>query len=234
MSEISVVIPVYNEQDSIQSVIAELILVLDKINAHFEIIIVNDGSSDQTVEIITAAGKKDSRVKLLNLDGHYGQTAAIDAGIQSAAGKKIIMLDGDGQNDPADIPELLRLSENNDVVCGWRTNRHDSNIRRLSSKIANGIRQYILGDTVPDIGCTLKVFPADKLKKIVLYEGFHRFLPVLLELEGCSIVSTPVNHRSRKAGLSKYSVGNRIFKATADMFVVKWMITRKLYYKIKS
>ncbi|OGL49954.1 MAG: hypothetical protein A2161_08290 [Candidatus Schekmanbacteria bacterium RBG_13_48_7] len=234
MLDFSIIIPIFNEEAVIETVVQELLDILETTNLSFEILLVNDGSTDCTWEIISTLRNHDSRINPISLDGHYGQTAALHAGIQMASGNKIIMLDGDGQNDPKNIPEMIKLSSEYDVICGWRIKRHDNFIRKISSLIANRIRQKVLGDNIPDIGCTLKIFPADKLKKVVLFEGFHRFLPILLELEGCSVVSIPVNHRPRKAGYSKYSVSNRLFKATMDMFVVRWMKNRKLKYKLKA
>jgi glycosyltransferase involved in cell wall biosynthesis len=234
VTEVSIVIPVYNEEDSIRDVVAEIVPVLESCCDSFEILVINDGSTDTTPGLVLSMSRNDERIKCISLNQRYGQTAAIDAGIRTAEGEFIITMDGDGQNDPSNIPEMLELKNRFDVICGWRINRRDTVIRRISSKIANKIRKTVLKDTVPDIGCTLKLFKADKLKRIVLYDGFHRFLPILLEMNGCNIANIPVNHRPRLVGTSKYGVRNRLFRATADMFVVLWMKKRKLDYTIKS
>jgi glycosyltransferase involved in cell wall biosynthesis len=171
-------------------------------------------------------------LRLIYFNKNYGQSSAFDAGFKAAKGKFIITLDGDGQNDPADIPKLTALIEECDLVCGTRVNRRDTLSKRLISKAANLVRNWLCGDGVQDTGCSLKVYRKSSLDKIKMYHGLHRFLPALFCIEGFRIKSIPVNHRERVRGKSNYNFFNRSFNTLADLWAVRWMQKRQLRYQI--
>jgi len=214
---ISIVIPVYNEAKSIAPLHAEIVTVCEKEQYNYEIIIVDDGSTDNTGKIV----KKLAPIMYIRLRRNFGQTSALDCGIKQARGELIITMDGDGQNDPADIPKMIaHLKENDlDAVSGWRKNRQDSYIKKISSRIANIIRRKIIHDGLNDSGCTLKVYKTDCFKGITLYGEMHRFIPALLKVKGYRVGEIVVNHRSRTAGNTKYS-WKRGFKGIIDMVSV--------------
>ena len=169
-----------------------------------------------------------ARVRALHFAANAGQTAALDAGFRAARGEVIATLDGDGQNDPADLPRLLAALAGADVVNGVRRHRQDGWLRRLSSRVANAFRNWATDEHVSDVGCSLRVMRASFLKRVKLWRGMHRFLPTLLRLEGARVIELPVSHRPRRAGASKYGIGNRLFVALADLLAVRWMIKRRL------
>jgi len=168
----------------------------------------------------------------LHFDRNHGQSAAFDAGFKHATGAIVATLDGDLQNDPADIATLLPYSRNYDVVCGWRKDRHDSMVRKVSSRIANAVRSVITGDRVHDTGCSLKLFRRCVVERLQLFTGMHRFFPALALMHGFTVTEVPVRHRPRTHGISKYGVGNRLFKSLYDLMAVRWMQTRVLRYHI--
>lgn len=216
-NKISVVIPVYNEVESIQQLHEEVVKVCSDQNYDYEIIIVDDGSSDGTDKII----KQLSPLTYIRLRRNFGQTAAMDCGIKKAQGDLIVTMDGDGQNDPADIPSLIQhLQENDlDVVSGWRKDRKDPFMKNFSSRTANIVRAIILNDGLNDSGCSLKVYRADCFKGISLYGEIHRFIPALLKVKGYQIGEVVVNHRPRSAGKTKYN-WKRGLKGLIDMVSV--------------
>ena len=175
-----------------------------------------------------------SRVRVLHFDHNYGQSSAFDAGFKHSTGELVITMDGDLQNDPDDIGTLLPYTKQFDLVCGWRTNRHDSLIRTLSSRIANGVRSAVTGDHVHDTGCSLKIFKRAVVEKLQLFEGVHRFFPALALIQGITITEVPVRHYPRTRGASKYGVGNRLFKGLYNLFAVRWMQHRCLRYRFRT
>lgn len=214
---LSVIVPVYNEEGAAANLHQEILNVCQKINKPFEIIFVNDGSTDKTLEVL----KTLSSIKIVNLRGNFGQTAAMDAGIKAAAGFYLATLDGDGQNDPADIPNLIAELEKNDldVVSGWRKNRKDTFMKKLSSKCAAYVRKRLINDGIHDSGCSLKVYKKECFKGVTLYGEMHRFIPAILKIKGFKIGELVVNHRSRKTGRTKYN-WKRGIKGILDMFSV--------------
>lgn len=222
-SEISLVIPAYNEIECIAQCVAEASDVMTRTGRRFEIIVIDDGSSDGTFEALRGLTAKIPELRALRLSGNCGQTAAMEAGFHAATGEIIITLDADMQNDPADIPRLLELLENCDVVCGVRVKRNDSFMRRISSRIGNAVRNLLTIDRFTDTGCTLKVYRASFVRKLKLFNGMHRFLPTLLKLTGARVIETPVNHRPRLRGKSKYGIGNRMFHGLRDCLAVRYM-----------
>ena len=233
-AELSVVIPVYNEEDNLAPLWTELAAVLAAVGLPFEVIFVDDGSRDRSAEIIRGFREADPRVRLVRLKANAGETAANDAGFKAARGRWVVTMDADLQNDPHDIPALLSYLDEWDAVTGWRVNRGtgDSVVRRLSSRIANRVRNALSGETIQDSGCTFRAFRRECLRGLVLYRGFHRFIPTLLKMRGYRVLEVPVNHRPRRAGQSKYGIMNRAFVAFADLLAVRWMKNRLLRYEV--
>jgi glycosyltransferase involved in cell wall biosynthesis len=234
MTDVSVVIPVYNEEESLPVLWPELKAVLDAERLDFEVLFVDDGSRDRSAEIIRGLRGADPRVRLVRLKANAGETAATDAGFRAARGRRVVTMDADLQNDPRDIPALLRHLEQWDAVTGWRVNRADGDsvVRRVSSRIANRVRNWISEDVIQDSGCTFRAFRRECLRGLVLYRGFHRFIPTLLKMNGYRVLEVPVRNRPRRFGRSKYGVLNRLFVATADLLVVRWMKSRALRYEV--
>jgi len=232
MLDLSVVIPVYNEEESLPRLWPELRGVLDTMGLSFEVVFVDDGSGDRSAEIIRGLRETDRRIRLVRLKANAGESAATDAGFKGARGRRVVTMDADLQNDPHDIPMLVDHLERWDAVTGWRVTRDDPLVRRLSSWIANGIRNAVSDETVQDSGCTFRAFRRECLRSLVLYRGFHRFIPTLLRMRGYRVLEVPVTHRPRRFGRSKYGIGNRAFAAFRDLLVVRWMKNRTLRYDI--
>jgi glycosyltransferase involved in cell wall biosynthesis len=227
--DISVVIPLYNEQDNVPALQRELAAALAVLS--HEIVFVDDGSQDQTLARI----ERTPAVRVLAFEKNAGQSAAMYAGIHAARGDVIVLLDGDLQNDPADIPRLLaEIGNGADLVCGYRVKRRDNLAKKISSRVANSIRSRFTRDGVRDTGCTLKAMRRDCRQALVPFRGMHRFIPALVKGAGYKIVEIPVNHRPRVHGESKYKFGSRVLKATRDMFGVRWLLTRQLMYRVRD
>ena len=227
--EISVVIPLYNEQDNMAVLQKELHSALAGLP--YEIVFVDDGSKDDTVNRV----EKRPDVNLLEFEKNAGQSAAMYAGIYAAKGEVIVLLDGDLQNDPADIPNLIaELNKGADLVCGYRAKRKDTVVKQITSRVANAVRSRFTKDGVRDTGCTLKAMRRECRSALILFYGMHRFIPALIKGAGYKIVEIPVNHRPRVAGVSKYGLGNRAIKATVDMFGVRWLLSRQIKYRVKG
>lgn len=230
--DVSVVAPVFNERDNLKPLVDELLGVLRSSGRPFEVVLVDDGSRDGSTEAIDALAAAHPEVRGVHFKANRGQTAAFDAGFKEARGAVVVTIDADLQNDPRDIPALLQALEGHDAAVGIRTQRRDGLLRRVASKIANGVRNFVSGDDIIDTGCSLKAFRADALREIKLWNGMHRFLPTLIRLEGRSVVQVPVNHRPRMSGTSKYGVWNRVFRSSADLLAVRWMKSRRLGYEV--
>jgi glycosyltransferase involved in cell wall biosynthesis len=232
--DLSVVIPVYNEEDNLPHLWPELRGVLEGLGPGFEVVFVDDGSRDRSAEIIRAFREADPRVRLVRLKANAGETAATDAGFKAARGRLVVTMDADLQNDPHDIPGLLAHLDRWDAVTGWRTHRGegDNLVRRVSSRVANRARNWLSDESIQDSGCTFRAFRRECLRGLVLYRGFHRFIPTLLRMRGYRVLEVPVRNRPRRFGRSKYGVLNRVFVATADLLVVRWMKSRLLRYEI--
>ena len=226
---VSVVVPVFNEEENIPNLQLELNAALSGLD--YEIIFVDDGSSDATATQV----KADPRVRLVRFEKNAGQSAAMFAGLHAARGATAVLIDGDLQNDPADIPRLLgEIERGADLVCGYRTQRKDTMVKRLTSRVANSVRSRFTKDGVRDTGCTLKAMRRECIGALVPFKGMHRFIPALIKGAGYRLVEIPVNHRPRKFGQSKYGLGNRAVRATVDMFGVRWLLSRQLRYKIRD
>jgi glycosyltransferase involved in cell wall biosynthesis len=221
---LSITIPVYNEAENIPILYERLIGELEALGRPFEIVMVNDGSTDQSETALQAIARKDSRLKVVTFRRNFGQTAAMMAGINYASGDIIIPMDGDLQNDPADIARLLaKLEEGYDVVSGWRQDRKDHSLRRnFPSRIANLLISRISGVHLHDYGCSLKAYRKDVLKNVKLYGEMHRFIPIYASWEGGRVTEVPVAHHARIHGESKYGV-NRVVKVVLDLIVVKFL-----------
>jgi glycosyltransferase involved in cell wall biosynthesis len=232
--DLSIVVPVYNEEDNLPLLWPEIREVVSGTGLAFEVVFVDDGSQDRSAEIIREFRDADPRVRLVRLKANAGETAATDAGLKTARGRWVVVMDADLQNDPHDIPAMLAHLERWDAVTGWRVNRGagDSVVRRLSSRVANRVRNALSDETIHDSGCTFRAFRRECLNDLVLYKGFHRFIPTLLKMRGFSVLEIPVNHRPRRFGKSKYGIGNRAFRAFYDLLVVRWMKDRLLRYEV--
>jgi len=226
---VSVVVPLYNEEENAPLLQAELATALSGL-AH-EVIFVDDGSTDQTVSRLTKAPE----IRILQFEKNAGQSAAMYAGANAARGDVVVLIDGDLQNDPADIPRLLaEIERGADLVCGYRAQRKDTLVKRLTSRIANFVRSRFTKDGVRDTGCTLKAMRRECVRTLVPFKGMHRFIPALVKGAGYRLVEIPVNHRARKFGQSKYGLGNRAVRATVDMFGVRWLLSRQLDYRVRD
>lgn len=235
---VSVVIPIKDERDNVTPLTEQLRKTLaaapNSRSAEFEIIYIDDGSTDGSSQILENLSLIYTEVKVLHFDQSYGQTSALDVGFHHADGELIVTMDGDLQLDPVDILTLLPLATRYDLVCGWRKDRHDNIVRKISSRIANGVRSSITGDRAHDTGCSLKVFRRSVIERMVLFEGMHRFFPVLALMHGFTVTEVPVRHYPRAHGVSKYGVGNRVFKGLYDLFAVRWMQSRCLRYRLRQ
>lgn len=231
---LSVVIPVFNEEQNVKPLAEELLTVLHSLNRAFEVIFIDDGSTDSSAQILKELQGSNPGIRLIRFIRNCGQTAAFDAGIKAALGEVIVTMDADMQNDPADIPRLLEKIGDYDAVCGWREKRNDNFIRRTSSIIANAVRNRLSDETIRDVGCSLKAFRSVYAKKMNLFNGMHRFFPTLIKMEGGTVTEIPVNHRPRRFGTPKYNIRNRVVRSFVDLLAVCWMKKRKLNYEIEE
>lgn len=223
--KLSVILPIYNEQGSLEQLYQELKAVFKAENIDYEVIAVNDGSTDHTGELLGKIAHQDSRFRIVSLSRNYGQTAALSAGIDHAQGDVIIPLDADLQNNPADIPKFLaKINEGFDVVAGWRKERHDTISRRLPSLLANKLISMITKVKLHDYGCTMKAYKKDIIKAVRFYGEMHRFMPVYVAWHGAKITEIVVNHRPRKHDVSKYGI-SRTFRVILDLLTVKFLMT---------
>ncbi len=226
--DISAVVPVHDEIDNLPALLAELRAALEATGRRWQIVLVDDASSDGSRVWIAAAAAHDPRVRAVLLGVRGGQSAALAAGFARTTGDVVVTLDADLQNDPADLPRLLAALEHADVVSGIRAVRHDTWVRRMSSRIANATRRAVLGDPVTDIGCSFKAYRRATLEGLPMFAGAHRFLPALCWFRGARVVQVPVTHRPRTRGQSKYGVGNRLGRGLWDLVGVRWLKSRML------
>lgn len=229
---LSVVLPVYNEAESLGPLWRELTDVLPGLADSVEVIFVDDGSTDGSADILQRLAKEDQRIRLIRFEANAGLSAAFYAGLQAARGSVVATMDSDLQSDPRDIGMLMTYLDNADAAVGWRHVRHDSWLKRTSSRIANGVRKAVSGDTVQDSACSLRVMRLACVGAMPPFTGMHRFMPTLLKIAGFRVVQVRVNHRPRRFGRSKFGVSDRAFSAFADLLVVRWMMARRLRYRI--
>ena len=226
--DLSLIAPICNEEGNLRALVARVIEVFGT-SESWELLLVDDGSTDKSRDLILELQGEDSRVRGIFFSRNCGQTAAIAAGIQQARGTLVATLDGDLQNDPQDLPNMiLALRSDPDLggVVGWRQKRNDNFVRRVSSRVANAIRNRLSGDSIRDTGCSLKVFRQEAIRSITLFEGMHRFLPTLVRYHGYRILEHPVSHHARVAGTSKYGIRNRAWRSFKDLLAVRWMRSR--------
>jgi glycosyltransferase involved in cell wall biosynthesis len=232
--QLSAVVPAYNEVECMPALLAELRAALDATGRTWEMVLVDDGSGDGTGEAMETARAADARIRVLRLERNAGQSAALAAGLLRARGDVLVTLDADLQNDPADIPALLAALDGADVVSGVRATREDDWLRRVSSRVANGVRRAVLGDRVTDIGCSLKAYRREALDGLPLFTTAHRFLPALCQFRGARVVEIVVAHRPRRAGRSKYGVGNRLGRGLWDLVGVRWLRGRMMRWRARE
>jgi glycosyltransferase involved in cell wall biosynthesis len=224
--DLSIIIPVLNEEENVKPLIAEIKAAVEPLSKRYEMVIVDDGSRDETFQVLAQIYRTDPHLRVIRLKRNFGQTAALAAGLAYARGEVVVMLDGDGQNDPADIPALLsRLEQGNDLVCGWRYIRHDPFLsRRLPSMIANSIISWTTQVKLHDYGCTLKAMRQEIAKNLKLYGEMHRFIPAIAYERGAKITEIKVNHRPRLRGKSKYGM-TRTVRVILDLLTVKFLMS---------
>lgn len=233
-SGVSVVIPVYNEEESLPELFRELMEVMEKTTADFELVFVDDGSRDRSRTILREFAERDQRVKVICFEKNCGQSAAFAAGFRTAKGQVVVTIDADLQNDPRDIPLLLVKIKDYDAVCGWRATRRDSLVKKISSRIANWIRNRLSDEDIKDVGCSLKAFRRECLGSFYYFNGMHRFFPTLVKMAGYRVTEVKVNHRHRRFGTTKYGIGNRAFRGLMDLLAVRWMKRRRIHYQLKD
>lgn len=224
---LSIVVPLYNEEENLPALDGEIRAALAPLGLAYEVLYVDDGSTDGSLTALRSLAAADPRIRILRHRKNAGQSAGLASGFRAARGELVATLDADLQNDPADLPRLLaKLDEGWDVVSGVRRNRRDSWVRRVSSRIANGVRNWATDEAITDVGCSLKAYRARFLAHLPMFGGMHRFLPTLVRWNGARVTELEVNHRPRLHGVAKYGIGNRLFRALADLMAVRWMRTR--------
>lgn len=229
--KLSVVVPLYNEEECVRPMVEELLPIAVGVDPECELVLVNDGSNDGTDgRIRELQAQWPDRIRYVKFAKNCGQTAAIDAGFKFSRGDVIAVIDGDMQVDPADLPMMVELTSKYDVVHGWRWQRKDTWFKRVQTKIANRIRNWLTKSDVQDTGCPIKVFRKEVVRTFKLYKGLHRFFVTLARMEGFTTHEVKVRHRPRAAGVSKYGMWNRVFRALRDLFAVRWMMARHYRY----
>jgi glycosyltransferase involved in cell wall biosynthesis len=232
--DISVVVPVYNEEENLPVLIPQIAEVLGPLGKTYEMIFVDDGSQDHSRGLLKEMALQFPQIRVLGFKKNCGETAAGAAGIKEARGGIVITIDADLQNDPKDIPRMLDYLKEYDMVTGWRQKREDSWVKRITSRIANRIRNSLSGEEIQDSGCTFRAYKRECLQEIKLYKGMHRFIPTLVKMEGYRVIEIPIAHHPRKFGVSKYTTWNRMWRAFIDLLAVKWMKSRHIRYEIEE
>jgi len=232
--EISAVIPVFNEEENLTILVPKLAEALKGLSFPYEMIFVDDGSSDGSRRILKEMAFHYPSLRIIGFKENRGLSTALYAGMKEARGEKIVTLDSDLQNDPADIPRLMEYLDDYDMATGWRQKREDPWLKKISSKIANSIRNRLSGEDIKDSACTLRVFKKECVKDIKAFNGMHRFLSTLARMEGYGVVEVPVSHHPRRFGKSKYNIRNRIWRSFVDLLAVRWMKSRHIHYEIEE
>jgi glycosyltransferase involved in cell wall biosynthesis len=231
---LSLVIPAYNEQEVVPALLTRVRASLEKLGEPFEVIIVDDGSTDTTPQLLEEAMRQQPWLRVIRMSKNGGQSAAFDAGFKAARGKIIATIDADLQNDPEEIPRLVPMLDGYDMITGWRQKRKDSFFRLVQTRIANRVRNWLSDETIQDSASSLKIYKRHCLDGIQLYTGMHRFMPTLVKMRGYTVLETPVKHSPRYAGVAKYGFRNRAFRAFADLLAVRWMKKRYLRYESRE
>jgi dolichol-phosphate mannosyltransferase len=228
---LSLVIPAYNEQEVLPALLSRVESSLAGIGKPFEVIIIDDGSTDSMPSMLLEAMGTRPWLRVLRMSRNCGQSSAFDAGFKIARGQVIATIDADLQNDPEEIARLLPMLDGHDMVTGWRQKRRDNFLRLFQTKVANRVRNWISEETIEDSASSLKLYKRQCLEGIQLYTGMHRFMPTLVKMRGFTVLETPVKHSPRAAGVSKYGFGSRVWKAFCDLLAVRWMKRRYLRYE---
>lgn len=231
---LSLVIPAYNEQENIPVLLERVGAALSQTGKSFEVLIVDDGSTDATPRLLEEGMQKYPWLRILRMAKNGGQSAAFEAGFKAARGDVIATIDADLQNDPEEIPRLLPLLDGYDMITGWRKDRHDTGFRRMQTRIANRIRNWLSDETIQDSASSLKLYKRHCVEGLKLFNGMHRFFPTLVKMRGYSVLETPVKHSQRYAGTAKYGLRNRAFRAFIDLLAVRWMKKRYLKYEVSE
>ena len=233
--DVSIVAPCHNEEGNLGPLVNEIRTALEPLRLTFEIVLVDDASSDGSWAVLQKLGREDGRVRALRFASNGGQSAALWAGMKAARGRVIVTLDADMQNPPAEIPKLLAALERADCVCGSRVEaraRGDGWVRVVSSRLANWIRNTVTSETISDAGCCFRAFRRECIADVRFFKGAHRFLPTLIKMEGFRVTEVPVDHQPRHAGRAHYGVWNRLFKSSSDLLAVRWMKKRAIRFQI--
>lgn len=230
--EVSVVIPAHNEAENLPRLIEEIAEALDAAGHWYEIVVVDDASSDDTPRVLNQLSHRYPSITRHRMARQSGQSAALSAGFDLASGQTVVTIDADLQNDPADIPKLVEQIGPYDCAIGWRKDRKDPFNKRVISKFANRVRNWMTGECVKDTGCGLKAFRAECLHRIHRFDGMHRFFPTLVKMHGYSVVEIPVHHRPREAGRTHYNIFNRSIRPMMDLMAVRWLQKRTLRYEL--
>jgi len=230
---VSLVIPCYNEEGNVPTLLSRVEAAMNQIGRPFEVIIVDDGSNDSTPRLLAEGMAKFPWLRVLRMAKNGGQSAGFEAGFDAARGELLATIDADLQNDPEELPRIIKLLEdqNVDMVSGWRKDRQDTNFRKWQSRQANRIRNWITQDTINDSASSLKVYRTKVMKGLKLFRGAHRYFPTLAKMRGFTVIETPVKHSPRFAGTAKYGFGNRAFVGILDLVGVRWMKMRYLRYQ---
>ena len=231
---LSLVIPAYNEQENVQALLSRVEAALTHTGRPFEVIIVDDGSTDQTPQLLAEAAARLPWLRIVRLLKNSGQSAAFDAGFKAARGDVVATIDADLQNDPEEIPRLLPLLDGYDMITGWRRDRQDTKFRKVQTRIANRIRNWISDETIQDSASSLKLYKRHCLEGLQLFTGAHRFFPTLVKMRGYTVREEPVKHSHRHAGTAKYGFRNRALRAFVDLLAVRWMKKRFIRYEAKE
>jgi glycosyltransferase involved in cell wall biosynthesis len=232
--EVTVVVPVYNEEGNLPILIPNLVEVLRRLEQSYEMIFVDDGSSDESRKILREMVSQYPSLRVLLFKKNRGLSTALVAGMREARGEKIVTLDSDLQNDPGDIPRLLEYLDRYDMATGWRQKREDSWLKKISSKIGNAVRNWLSGENIQDSACTLRAFKKECVQEIPVFNGMHRFLSTLVKMQGYRIIEVPVSHHPRRLGKSKYNIRNRMVRSFIDLLAVRWMKQRTIDYEIEE
>jgi glycosyltransferase involved in cell wall biosynthesis len=235
--ELSIVIPVKNEEECIPVLAAEIESALTRAGIDWECLWINDGSTDRTPDVLDTLARREPRHRRIDHTQSFGQSAGLATGFRRARGPVIGTLDGDGQNDPADLPAMYRrlVGEKQDMVTGWRQKRNDTVVRKISSRIANTYRNWLTGEQIRDVGCAIRVFRRDAALKVPVFKGMHRYFPTLFRIAGHSaIVEVPVHHRPREKGVTKYGIHNRLWVGLVDTLMVVWMRRRLVFPRTRD
>jgi dolichol-phosphate mannosyltransferase len=229
---LSLVIPAYNEQENIPVLLERVGAALSQTGKSFEVLIVDDGSTDSTPKLLEEGMQKYPWLRVLRMAKNGGQSAAFEAGFKAARGEVIATIDADLQNDPEEIPRLLPMLDGYDMITGWRKDRHDTGFRRFQTRIANRVRNWLSDETIQDSASSLKLYKRHCVEGLKLFNGMHRFFPTLVKMRGYTVFETPVKHSQRYAGTAKYGLRNRAWRAFIDLLAVRWMKKRYLKYEV--